>query len=169
MRCSTPSWWAAAAGESRPRIRMRSFEILEIREHGLDRVADPIVIGDQIEPRNSAVRQCGRELCRQEWRVSDRSCSLAGRSLPLDACTIDIESSTVTDCGPAACMSCSVRPRHGKMNECLPTSKCERFNLVPICTARSRRAPWPGGIARDRAALRQDCRPDRSAPWIFHR
>ena len=29
----------------------------------------------------------------------------AGGSLPREACTMDMESSTVTDCGPEACMS----------------------------------------------------------------
>ena len=42
-----------------------------------------------------------------------------GLQPPREACTIDIESSTVTDCGPVACMSISVRPRQGRMNDCL--------------------------------------------------
>jgi hypothetical protein len=44
---------------------------------------------------------------------SERRNSDAGASLPADACTIDIESSTVTDCGPVSCTSSSVRPRQG--------------------------------------------------------
>ncbi len=39
--------------------------------------------------------------------------------------------------GPLACISCSVRPRQGRMIASLPTSRCERLSLVAICTARS--------------------------------
>ena len=46
---------------------------------------------------------------------SERSCGDAGRNRPAEACTIDIESSTVMDCAPLACMSSSVRPITGRM------------------------------------------------------
>ncbi len=68
---------------------------------------------------------------------SERRCSEAGVSLPDEAWTIDIESSTVTDCRPVACMSSSVRPRQGRTNVSFATSKCERLSLVARCTLRS--------------------------------
>ncbi|MNI45255.1 hypothetical protein D3C73_996740 [compost metagenome] len=70
---------------------------------------------------------------------SERRCSEAGASLPREACTIDIESSTVIDCAPLACTSLSVRPSTGRMIASRPISNCERFSLVFMWTARSRR------------------------------
>ncbi|MNF11362.1 hypothetical protein D3C80_2125720 [compost metagenome] len=46
---------------------------------------------------------------------SERMCSDSGASCPQEACTMLNESSTVTACGPQACRSISVRPRHGRI------------------------------------------------------
>ena len=48
--------------------------------------------------------------------TSERSCGLAGVSGPREACTLHIESSTVTNCGPLACSSISVRPSVGRIS-----------------------------------------------------
>src|SRR6266478_1977807 len=60
-------------------------EILEIREHGLDPVADPIVIGDQVQPRNFAVWQSGvghaGENCRFGSQLLGGRPQLAARSV----------------------------------------------------------------------------------------
>ena len=68
---------------------------------------------------------------------SDLMSSDAGLSAPADACTIAMESSTVTLCRPVSWMSSSVRPRHGRMMLCFASSRCERLGFVAICTARS--------------------------------
>ncbi|MCY1179472.1 hypothetical protein D3C76_1002510 [compost metagenome] len=47
------------------------------------------------------------------------------------------ESSTVTACGPSACWSMSVRPKHGSINASLPWIRWLRLSLVLICTVNS--------------------------------
>ncbi len=69
--------------------------------------------------------------------ASERSSGDAGLSRPREAWTIDIESSTVTACGPPARMSSSVRPRHGRTMLSLATSRHVRLSFVQICTLRS--------------------------------
>ncbi len=68
---------------------------------------------------------------------SERRSGEAGLSLPREAWTIDIESSTVTHCGPVACMSCSVRPRQGRISVSLAVSRQVRLSLVTMFTDRS--------------------------------
>ncbi|MCY1177940.1 hypothetical protein D3C76_1131390 [compost metagenome] len=46
-------------------------------------------------------------------------------------------SSTVTPCGPSACTSISVRPRHGRINASRPVTRCDRLSLVAMCTVSS--------------------------------
>ena len=55
------------------------------------------------------------------------------------ACTTPIESSTVTNCSPAACTSLSVRPRHGRISACSPVTRCARLSFVATCTVRRQR------------------------------
>lgn len=62
--------------------------------------------------------------------VSDSRPGAAGPSLPLEAWTRPIESSTVTY--PAA--SRSVRPSAGRMSARSPHTACERLSLVDTCT-----------------------------------
>ena len=50
-----------------------------------------------------------------------------------------IESSTVTNCGPPACASTSVRPRHGRMSAVSPVTRCPRCSFVETCTVRRQR------------------------------
>ncbi|MCY1535952.1 hypothetical protein D9M68_713820 [compost metagenome] len=53
------------------------------------------------------------------------------------------ESSTVTACGPSACRSMSVRPRHGRISACLPWTRWLRLSLVLMCTVSSQlRSAW---------------------------
>ena len=65
-----------------------------------------------------------------------------------------IESSTVTCCGPAACMSISVRPRHGRISASRPCTRWLRLSLVATCTVRSqlRRAAWVAAVSGVAAA-----------------
>ncbi len=56
-------------------------------------------------------------------RGSLSRCSLAGGRVPRDACTMPIESSTVTNCAPPFCTSASVRPRHGRMSAVSPVTR----------------------------------------------
>ena len=68
---------------------------------------------------------------------SDSRCSEAGGLMPAERCTMLIESSTVTPCGPAAWMSISVRPRHGRISASRPWTMWLRFNFVVTCTVSS--------------------------------
>ena len=75
---------------------------LEDRKSRLDRISDAIVVAmsssqftlDRV-PRVARARPA-------TMAGSLRRCSLAGAFMPNEASTIDIESSTVTDCGPMA-------------------------------------------------------------------
>ena len=89
-------------------------EVGEVREHLLDLVADAVVVGDHALPVDGVSGSVARARP-ATIAGSERSSSEAGFRLPREACTIDIESSTVTDCGPPACSSTSVRPRQGRM------------------------------------------------------
>ena len=77
-----------------------------------------------------------------------------------------MEFSTETNCGPDSWLSCSVRPRHGRMMASFPTTRWDRFSLVEIWTVRSQfleprpynqclvllkenSRPWPGIHERD--------------------
>ncbi|CKV41356.1 Uncharacterised protein [Mycobacterium tuberculosis] len=57
--------------------------------------------------------------------------------MPIEMCTMLMESSTVTPCGPLACMSISVRPRHGRMIASRPWITWLRLSLVVTCTVKS--------------------------------
>jgi hypothetical protein len=88
--------------------------ILEPRNGLFDQIANAVVIFHQIQPVDFAGRQVA--FARPATIAgSERSIGEAGLSLPDEACTIDIESSTVIDCRPLACRSSSVRPRHGRI------------------------------------------------------
>ena len=69
--------------------------------------------------------------------TSERSCGLAGSSGPREACTADIESSTVTRWFRPPVRSFSVRPRVGRMSAVRPWTTCERLSLVETCTVSS--------------------------------
>ncbi|MNR16154.1 hypothetical protein D3C85_1327380 [compost metagenome] len=58
-------------------------------------------------------------------------------------------SSTVTPCGPCACMSISVRPRHGRIKASRPVTRWLRLSLVAMCTVRLqlRRASCVRGLS----------------------
>ncbi|MNE32054.1 hypothetical protein D3C80_1256490 [compost metagenome] len=58
-------------------------------------------------------------------------------------------SSTVTPCGPSACTSISVRPRHGRISASRPCIRWLRLSLVLICTVSSqfRNAAWVRGVS----------------------
>ena len=66
--------------------------------------------------------------------TSDRSWSDDGLSRPREACTDDIESSTVTNCLWPPVMSRSVRPSVGRISAVRPAMTCERFSLVETWT-----------------------------------
>ncbi|KAG1386734.1 hypothetical protein G6F59_016720 [Rhizopus arrhizus] len=86
---------------------------------------------------------------------SERRCSEAGASLPREACTMDMESSTVTDWAPVAWTSLSVRPSTGRMIASRPIIRCDRFSLVFMCTASySRRMPASHCSVSDKAMAR---------------
>ena len=68
----------------------------------------------------------------QTIATSDFRCSLGGVTRPDDACTIDMLSSTVIDCRPPACMSISLRARHGRISACSPWTRWPRLSLVLI-------------------------------------
>ena len=57
--------------------------------------------------------------------------------MPDEMCTMLIESSTVTPCGPAACTSISVRPRQGRISASRPWTRWLRLSLVVTCTVSS--------------------------------
>ena len=67
---------------------------------------------------------------RQTMSTSDRRCSLAGFSGPRDACTADIESSTVTRWSTPPVRSRSLRPSAGRISEVRPQRTCERLSFV---------------------------------------
>ncbi len=69
--------------------------------------------------------------------ISERRRGPAGSSRPREACTEDIESSTVTNCSPEACTSRSLRPSAGRINAVRPQTACERLSLVDTCTVSS--------------------------------
>ena len=60
-----------------------------------------------------------------------------------------IESSTVTACGPPACMSISVRPRHGRISASRPCTRWLRLSLVATCTvsAQLRKLRWVASVS----------------------
>src|SRR5437588_7035235 len=66
-------------------------------------------------------------------------CSDAGGKLPRHSSTTAIEFSVVTNCGPVACRSISVRPRHGKISARLPVIKCARLSFVETCAVKRQR------------------------------
>src|SRR5260370_41782159 len=72
----------------------------------------------------------------QTMATSDLRCSLPGASRPPEACTIDIESSTVTDCGPLCWKSISLRARQGRIRASLPCTRWPRLSLVVTATVR---------------------------------
>ena len=69
--------------------------------------------------------------------TSERSWSDAGSSGPFEACTADIESSTVTRCSRPPVRSFSLRPSAGRISAVRPWTTCERFSLVETCTVSS--------------------------------
>ena len=90
---------AEAAGLADARV-----EVGEVREHLLDLVADAVVVGDHARPSRPCVSGSVAIAKPATIAGSERRCSEAGFRPPREACTIDIESSTVTDCGPLACI-----------------------------------------------------------------
>jgi hypothetical protein len=62
--------------------------------------------------------------------TSDRNASLAGRRGPCDACTDDMESSTVIRCTRPPVVSFSLRPSTGRMRAVSPQTTWERLSLV---------------------------------------
>ena len=97
------------------------------------------VVGAERRPRDPVRRSpsvaCGE---RQTMSTSDRRCSDAGSSGPCEACTADIESSTVTRCSPAAGAGparCGRAPAGSAPSR--PCTTCERFSLVETCTVSS--------------------------------
>ncbi len=66
--------------------------------------------------------------------TSDRRCSDGGSRGPREACTADIESSTVTRCTRPPVRSFSLRPRAGRISASPPCTTCERLSLVETCT-----------------------------------
>ena len=71
--------------------------------------------------------------------TSERRCSEAGSSGPCEACTADMESSTVTRCLVPPVMSRSLRPSAGRMSASRPWTTWERLSLVETCTVRAAR------------------------------
>lgn len=57
----------------------------------------------------------------------------AGGSLPREAWTSLMESSTVMNCSPVAWTSRSLRPRVGRMRAVSPQTVWERLSLVEMC------------------------------------
>ncbi len=70
----------------------------------------------------------------QTMSTSELRCGDAGFSGPRDACTADIESSTVTRWSPPPVRSFSVRPSAGRISASAPVTTCERLSLVDTCT-----------------------------------
>ncbi len=73
----------------------------------------------------------------QMMSTSERSSGPAGSERPREACTADIESSTVIRCTRPPVRSCSVRPRVGRISAVCPASRWLRLSLVEICTVSS--------------------------------
>ena len=69
--------------------------------------------------------------------TSDRRCGDAGLSGPREACTADIESSTVTRWSRPPVRSLSERPSAGRISASSPVTTCERLSLVETCTVSS--------------------------------
>src|SRR5215831_17527677 len=85
----------------------------------------------------------------QTIATSDFRCSLGGSTRPEDACTIDMLSSTVSDCRPLACMSISLRQsgkdqRRLAMNQMAAIELCADRDGQPQLPHRrsSRRPVW---------------------------
>ncbi len=97
---------------------------------------------------------------RRRWPAHSCRCSEAGVLPPAEACTIDIESSTVTDCGPVAWTSTSVRPRHGSISASRPWMRWLRLSLVETWAVRARLRK-AGCVCRCRGWRRRCCRPCR--------
>ena len=73
----------------------------------------------------------------QTMSTSERSSGPAGFSGPREACTADIESSTVTRWSTPPVRSRSLRPRAGRISAAWPQRTCERLSLVETITVRS--------------------------------
>ena len=73
----------------------------------------------------------------QTMSTSERRKSLAGFSGPREACTADMESSTVTRWSTPPVRSCSLRPRAGRIRATRPQRTWERFSLVETWTVSS--------------------------------
>ncbi len=71
--------------------------------------------------------------------TSDFRCFEAGLSGPFEACTADIESSTVTRCSRPPVLSFSERPSAGRISASRPVTTCERLSFVDTWTVRSAR------------------------------
>ncbi len=75
--------------------------ILEPRNGLFDQIANAIVVFHEVLPVHFAGGQGGLRQTGDNQPSSERSIGEAGLSLPDEACTIDIESSTVIDCQAA--------------------------------------------------------------------
>ena len=115
-------------------------EVLEARDDGGDVVADAVVVAGQRGPVDG---RCARPAPpgpgRRRWPPRCAAGATAGSSTPCDRCTRLIESSTVTNCSPAACRSRSLRPRQGRISACWPVTRCDRFSLVDTWAVRRQR------------------------------
>src|SRR5207245_2330640 len=81
---------------------------------------------------------------------SERSSGEAGRFMPIDMCTMLIESSTVVACTPLRWWSFSVRAGPGRISACLPWTGCARAVALDVAVAADRRRA--GAVAPEVAA-----------------
>ncbi len=91
-----------------------------------------MTVEDMFGPAVPALQVVARPVAplgRKDARVTPGE---AGTSRPREECTMLIESSTVTNCSPAARTSRSVRPRHGRISASRLWCRCERFSLPPL-------------------------------------
>ena len=120
-----------------------SSHLLVVRRAAGDDAGDPAadlgVVVAEGGPRDAASRS-PRVAIGQ--RADDVDLGLAGArdggsSGPCEACTADIESSTVTRWTVPPVRSFSLRPRAGRISASPPCTTCERLSLVETCTVRS--------------------------------
>ncbi len=127
-RSSRGGWGSAPA-----RLPYPGVEVLEAGDHAFDAVTDPVVVRLEVLPRHLGARfPEGRPCHTADDRHLAEQVLGGGFQPPRERCTMLMESSTVTNCGPAGRRSASVRPRQGRMSACSPAMTCEPFSSVEI-------------------------------------
>ena len=127
-RLEAPLGRRRSAARSRPAAHAR-VEVLEARHDARDALADAVVVRDELLPRHAARRRrASRARGPPRSRARSRSAGRRGREPALRAVHRAIESSTVTNCAPAALTSRSVRPRQGSSS----TSRAEQVRAVQL-------------------------------------